>query len=66
MKRKRRREADSATRPCPWCGEPFEVYVDLSAGSQRFIEDCQVCCHPIDVWVEAEDGELISVTAERS
>ena len=66
MKRKRRRDADSAVQPCPFCAEPFEIYVDLSAGSQRFVEDCQVCCHPIDVSVEVEDGELLSVVVEQS
>lgn len=32
---------------CPYCGEPAEVSLDLSAGDQEFIEDCPVCCRPI-------------------
>lgn len=32
---------------CPYCGESIEIQVDDSAGDQRYIEDCQVCCRPI-------------------
>ena len=33
---------------CPYCLETIEVLVDLSAGDQDYIEDCQVCCRPIE------------------
>ena len=33
---------------CPYCGEHFETSVDTSAGSARYVEDCQICCQPID------------------
>ncbi len=32
---------------CPFCGESFTAVVDCSAGSQRYVEDCPVCCQPI-------------------
>jgi hypothetical protein len=33
--------------------------VDLSAGSQSYVEDCQVCCQPMTVGVSVgEDGSL--------
>ena len=32
---------------CPYCGEPVEAVLDLSAGDQHYIEDCPVCCRPI-------------------
>jgi len=48
---------------CPYCGEAFETSVDLSAGSQRYIEDCAVCCKPIEVLLRVgEDGELLDVS----
>ena len=31
---------------CPYCGEPFETQIDLSAGSSTYVEDSQVCCPP--------------------
>jgi len=51
---------------CPYCGEPIELLVDESAGDQRYIEDCQVCCRPIVVAVNIdEDGAAdVSVYAE--
>src|SRR5690242_3459616 len=33
---------------CPYCGEMFDAAVDLSAGDASYIEDCQVCCQPIE------------------
>lgn len=42
---------------CPYCGEPITLLLDLSAGDQDYIEDCQVCCRPISVSVEVRpDG----------
>lgn len=35
---------------CPYCGEPMELQID-AAGNQDYIEDCHVCCRPIEVAV---------------
>jgi hypothetical protein len=51
---------------CPYCGEVILLRLDLSAGSQIYVEDCQVCCQPIEVAVRvAEGGALDAVIAER-
>jgi hypothetical protein len=51
---------------CPYCGEVITIPLDLSAGSQSYVEDCQVCCQPIQVAVTvAENGALERVTPER-
>ncbi len=51
---------------CPYCGETLTVRLDLSAGSQSYVEDCQVCCQPMQMGVRvAEDGTLEGVSAER-
>ena len=39
------------------------MLLDLSAGSQRYVEDCEVCCNPIEVSYLAEDGMVISFEA---
>ncbi|HEY0198177.1 MAG TPA: CPXCG motif-containing cysteine-rich protein [Rhodanobacter sp.] len=51
---------------CPYCGESIEILVDVSAGDQNYIEDCQVCCRPITLNVRMdEDGEVqVSATSE--
>ena len=46
---------------CPFCAERITLLIDASEGSQNYIEDCQVCCRPIDVTVEADGGELTTV-----
>ena len=51
---------------CPYCGEPLELLVDASEDGQRYIEDCQVCCRPINVTVTVEgDGSIgVNVRSE--
>ena len=51
---------------CPYCGEALNIQLDLSAGSQSYVEDCQVCCQPIQIAVQVnEEGSLESVLGER-
>ena len=51
---------------CPYCGEAFETLVDHSAGSQRYIEDCPVCCRPIEFHAAVDGaGNLILLTPHR-
>lgn len=45
---------------CPYCGEPIELIVDASAGSTSYVEDCSVCCHPMQVSVTV-DGDRLTV-----
>lgn len=44
---------------CPYCGEAIELTVDPSAGSAAYVEDCQVCCQPMQVRIDV-DGEVVS------
>ncbi|MDX5333403.1 MAG: CPXCG motif-containing cysteine-rich protein, partial [Gammaproteobacteria bacterium] len=37
------------TLDCPYCGEANHTVLDLSAGGQDYIEDCQVCCRPMAI-----------------
>ncbi|MES1939451.1 hypothetical protein T5B8_04388 [Salinisphaera sp. T5B8] len=54
------------TITCPYCGEPIVVVVDSSAGDQRYIEDCFVCCQPIDIQVALDaDGTVASIQADQ-
>jgi hypothetical protein len=44
---------------CPYCGERIKVLIDSSDIEQQYIEDCQVCCKPINFLVtENVDGQL--------
>lgn len=54
---------DPITIHCPYCGESYETVADLSAGSQHYVEDCAVCCRPIEIALKVgDDGELIDVS----
>jgi Cysteine-rich CPXCG len=54
------------TVACPYCAESFATQIDLSGGSFNYVEDCQVCCQPIDLAVEVDsDCELLAVTPRR-
>jgi len=51
---------------CPYCGETISTSVDCSGGSHDFIEDCAVCCRPIEFRAEiGDDGRLVALTARR-
>lgn len=57
---------DEADVLCPYCGESISVLIDCSVDSQRYIEDCQVCCRPInfDVQMNDEDTPIVRVSNE--
>lgn len=50
---------------CPYCGERFDTQVDLSSGSAQYVEDCPVCCRPIEVSLEVEEGALSRLDMRR-
>ena len=39
---------------CPYCGEPLVVLIDPSQGDHQYVEDCQVCCRPIEFLVKED------------
>jgi hypothetical protein len=51
---------------CPYCGEVLALQLDLSAGDQSYVEDCQVCCQPMVITVATTGhGTLRDVNARR-
>lgn len=51
---------------CPYCGEGYEARIDLTHGTCAYVEDCPVCCQPIELAIEVNDaGELQSLQARR-
>ena len=49
---------------CPYCGETIDIVVDVSAGGQSYVEDCQVCCQPMQISFDAIDGALVGLTVQ--
>ncbi len=51
---------------CDACGEEIVVPIDVSAGeSQKYVEDCPVCCRPNVVHVEMEEDGGVRVWAQK-
>jgi hypothetical protein len=48
---------------CPYCWEKISLLVDTSIEMQEYVEDCEVCCRPIDFVVEVDEQGLASVDA---
>lgn len=57
--------SDFAQVDCPYCGEMFEITVDASAGRQEYVEDCQVCCKPVQVSIRMGADGAPCIVARR-
>jgi transcription elongation factor Elf1 len=51
---------------CPHCAEPMSILIDLSAGAQTYIEDCQICCQPMQIGYDTCDGQIIELRVDCS
>lgn len=49
---------------CPYCWEQISMLIDTSQTHQNYIEDCEICCNPIQITVQTEHQEIISFQAE--
>ena len=48
---------------CPYCWETISMLLDPSV-STSYVEDCEVCCNPIEVSTQYQDGILCSFQAK--
>jgi len=46
---------------CPYCGESINILIDCSVPQQDYIEDCQVCCRPINIAIQVDHEGVVSV-----
>jgi transcription elongation factor Elf1 len=49
---------------CPYCWEQISMLTDTSQNQQKYIEDCEICCNPIQVSIITENLEIVSFQAE--
>ena len=49
---------------CPYCWEEISMLLDTSISQQTYIEDCEVCCNPIEVTPIFEQQELIGFNSQ--
>ncbi|PHQ28207.1 CPXCG motif-containing cysteine-rich protein [Leeuwenhoekiella nanhaiensis] len=48
---------------CPYCWEEISMLLDTSVPYQVYVEDCEVCCNPIELTVRYEDQQLTEFSA---
>jgi transcription elongation factor Elf1 len=50
---------------CPYCGEEISMILELSVRHQVYVEDCEVCCNPIEINYTVEEGALETFAAKK-
>lgn len=48
---------------CPYCWEEISMLLDASVMTQTYVEDCEVCCNPIEVNAHFLNQELTGFEA---
>ncbi len=52
---------------CPSCLEKISMLLDVSVdGLQSYVEDCEVCCHPIQISYQASGGKITGFSYEKA
>jgi transcription elongation factor Elf1 len=49
---------------CPYCGEQISMVLDVSVRRQTYVEDCEVCCNPIEITYTIADDALVNFSAK--
>ena len=50
---------------CPYCGAEISMLLDTSLRRQQYVEDCEVCCRPMLVTIDATaEDPVVNVTRE--
>ncbi len=51
---------------CPYCLEKISMLLDVSANdTQTYIEDCEVCCQPIQITFSVANHKLVDFSFQR-
>ncbi|TBN02749.1 CPXCG motif-containing cysteine-rich protein [Hyunsoonleella flava] len=48
---------------CPYCWEHISMLLDDSLMTQDYIEDCEVCCNPLQIQVKFLNSEIAEFQA---
>jgi hypothetical protein len=59
---------DPADPSCPFCWQPVELDfdpVEAGSGEHRFVQDCDVCCHPLAIVAVVDRRGRVTIQIER-
>ena len=48
---------------CPYCWQEISMMLDLNDEQPDYIEDCEVCCRPIEIKYKVLHEEIVSFSA---
>jgi len=51
---------------CPYCNQQISFLFEVNYGNQSYIEDCEVCCRPIDIQYTASEGRVTNLNIDRA
>lgn len=52
---------------CPFCFERISMLLDISVdGIQTYAEDCEVCCHQIQITYQVQNDKIVSFEASKA
>lgn len=49
---------------CPFCGAEISMVLDLSVHRHTYVEDCEVCCNPLEISYTVEDDAIVDFEAK--
>ena len=50
---------------CPWCGELIDIAIEADVHG-KMVQDCEVCCQPIQLDVRRDEWGDPDLTVERA
>ncbi len=50
---------------CPYCWETISMVLDPSEEESEYIEDCEVCCRPIELSFKFSNEQLVRFEARK-
>jgi transcription elongation factor Elf1 len=51
---------------CPHCAQKISMLIDLSVPAQKYVEDCEICCRPIEINYQVGDDDVVIFEASSS
>jgi len=51
---------------CPWCGEVNEILAEPGDAGQWVVQDCRVCCCPIEIRLPDQEASGLEVRQEEN
>ena len=49
---------------CPYCWEAISMLLDSSLVETEYVEDCEICCNPINIVYGFENQDLVHFDAQ--